>query len=177
MLSKWVQALLTIMLLFGGGAAFGFMMVNVSITAANQTHIAVPTPSPSPTPIVAPQKQMGYADWQKQEASRVKVEQDRKAFEESNASECYVEILNKNGEKINFAQEYYSISRGKIFYYGPGSFEMIMYYGTDKVLFPISQAKTVCTGKRNGVDFTEVQSVVRWDSAGNEIENVTFTRG
>ena len=182
--TSWTKVLLAaaliVIFLFVGIPLFACSIASVydsNVTIGNNTTSISLTPAPSPTPIIAPQQQMSYADWQKQEAARVKAEQDRKAFEESNASECYKEILDKVGKRINFAQEDYSISRGKLFYFGPDAIKMIMYYGPDSVLFGISQAKTVCTGKRNGEPFTEVQSVVQWDSAGNEIENVTFTRG
>ena len=74
-----------------------------------------PTPSPSPTPIIAPQQQMSYADWQKQEDTRARAEQDRKAFEESNASECYVSAKSKYGEVYNSSNIW--ISKGRVLYH------------------------------------------------------------
>ena len=125
----------------------------------------------TPTPIIAPQQQMSYAEWQKQEAARVKAEQDRKAFEESNASECYTEFVDSNGFVLKEMKEDYTVKAGLRTYtswvFGDGS----------PAQYRILELKAICTGKRNGELFTEVQSVVRWDSTGNEIENVTFTRG
>ena len=137
-----------------------------------------PTPTPSPTPIIAPQQQMSYADWQKQEAARVEAEQDRKAFEESNESRCKTIAVTTNEDEFSIDSNSIIISHGTLAASGCWSWALqhsMWACGGSKI--SLNSAETVCTGKRNGEPFTEVQSVVRWDSAGNEIENVTFTRG
>ena len=130
--------------------------------------VAPPTPTPTPTPVIATQQQMSYADWQKQEAARVKAERDRKAFEESNASCCYTDSVTRNGMEYHLSSDDTGIKNGEMNCFNTS-------FG--RTCAKVVQAKTICTGKRNGVNFIEVQSVVRWDSAGNEIENVTFVRG
>ena len=152
------------MIFFGGGAFVGFVLFNASIAAVNQTHVTpTPTLSPTPTPIIAPQQQMSYADWQKQEAARVNAD----------STSCYTNFSTRYFGTIAFVDNY-NVAYGKIIawtfvgsksvHWGPGEIDL-------------KQSETICTGKRNGEPFTEVQSVVRWDSAGNEIENVTFVRG